>query len=200
MPKVSVQYENQQRERIIEGAALAFAVQGYRQTTVDDIAKKLELSKGAIYIYFKSKEELFAAIFESLTENRIVSLQFASNSEKTVLGKLEKVLDQFIEILIKRDNIACRIWLEFCLEGPRIPLVAALKESSDQKIFELVQSLLDEGQRSGELKTGLDMVSITTVILATCDGLLLNTLTEKQSNPSAIRKAMWDTFHTLLKA
>lgn len=201
MPKVSVEYEQQQRERIIEGAALAFAERGYRQTTIDGIAEKLKLSKGAIYIYFKSKEEIFTAVYETFMERRLSQIYQAYRPDDTIMVKLEKVLDQFIEVLVNRDVIFCRLWLEFYLEGPRVPLICALATRLNERFFQTVYQLLAEGQKTGEFKPELDVASITLIILATCDGLLLQTIGRDNSiEPEAIRQAVWNTFYNLLKA
>lgn len=50
------------RQSIIDAAERVFFSKGMEQATVDDIAEAAELSKGTIYLYFKSKEELYLAI------------------------------------------------------------------------------------------------------------------------------------------
>lgn len=200
MPKVSIQYEHQQKERIIQGAALAFAERGYRQTKIDDIANKLELSKGAIYIYFKSKEELFAAVYETCMTHRLAEIYQSYSPEDDVLVKLEKVLDQFIAILVSQDLSLCRLWLEFYLEGPRVRAVCELASQLNERFYQTIYQLLSEGQKSGKFRSELDIASITSIILATCDGLILRAMVkDKYSEPQAIRQAMWNTFYTLLK-
>lgn len=200
MPKVSIQYEQQQKERIIQGAALAFAERGYRQTKIDDIANKLELSKGAIYIYFKSKEELFAAVYETCMTHRLAEIYQSYSPEDDVLVKLEKVLDQFIAILVSQDLSLCRLWLEFYLEGPRVGAVCELASQLNERFYQTIYQLLSEGQKNGKFRSELDIASITSIILATCDGLILRSMVkDKYSEPQAIRQAMWNTFYTLLK-
>jgi AcrR family transcriptional regulator len=200
MPKVSVQYEQQQKERIIQGAALAFAERGYRQTKIDDIASKLELSKGAIYIYFKSKEELFAAVYETYMTRRLTEIYQSYQPEDDVLVKLEKALDQFIAVLVSQDLILCRLWLEFYLEGPRVSAVCELASQLNESFYQAIYRLLAEGQESGKFRPDLDIASITSIILATCDGLMLRAMIrDKNSEPQAIRRAMWNTFYNLLK-
>src|SRR5689334_23027214 len=103
MPKVSLEYKQHQRERIIEGAAQAFAEQGYRQITIDVIAERLGLSKGAIYLYFKSKEELFVAIYTNQMERQLRSIRESYQPADRVMLKLEKVLDEFIKLLLNHD-------------------------------------------------------------------------------------------------
>ncbi|KAA3643482.1 MAG: TetR family transcriptional regulator [Chloroflexi bacterium] len=58
--------ENRERqERILAAAAELFVHYGYDKTTVDDIAREAGVSKGAIYLHFKSKDELFETLLVS---------------------------------------------------------------------------------------------------------------------------------------
>ncbi|GAK50674.1 transcriptional regulator, TetR family [Candidatus Moduliflexus flocculans] len=60
------------QEAILEAAREVFFTKGLDQTTIDDVAEQAELSKGTIYLYFKSKEELYISVFtqgiEQLTQ------------------------------------------------------------------------------------------------------------------------------------
>jgi len=52
------------REAILSSASRLFAAQGYAQTHVDRVAAELDIGKGTIYLYFRSKEDLFFAAVE----------------------------------------------------------------------------------------------------------------------------------------
>jgi AcrR family transcriptional regulator len=65
MPRVVPRYKEQARRRIVEAALSVFAEKGYHETTIEDVADRLGVSEGAIYLYFKSKRQLFKAIGES---------------------------------------------------------------------------------------------------------------------------------------
>ena len=54
-PKVTSQYKTEVREKIVDAAIIAFSIQGYDRTRMDDIAETAKLSKGTLYLYFKSK-------------------------------------------------------------------------------------------------------------------------------------------------
>jgi len=54
--------KQQRREGIIKAAEDVFFTRGFNQSTMDDIAEKAELSKGTLYLYFKSKEDLHMAV------------------------------------------------------------------------------------------------------------------------------------------
>ena len=58
MPKVIPEYKTAAKTKITEAARKVFAQKGYHDTTMDDIAKEIGVSKGALYSYFKSKEDL----------------------------------------------------------------------------------------------------------------------------------------------
>jgi AcrR family transcriptional regulator len=62
MPKVIPQYKEAAKTKIIEAAKEVFSKKGYHETTMDDIAKEIGVSKGALYSYFKSKEDLLKEI------------------------------------------------------------------------------------------------------------------------------------------
>ena len=51
------------QEAILKAAQKVFFAKGLDQATIDDVAEKAELSKGTIYLYFKSKEELYMSVF-----------------------------------------------------------------------------------------------------------------------------------------
>jgi len=54
--------KQQRREEIVEAAEKVFFTRGFKESTMEDIAKKAELSKGTLYLYFNSKEDLHLAV------------------------------------------------------------------------------------------------------------------------------------------
>jgi AcrR family transcriptional regulator len=54
--------KQQRKEEIIQAAEQVFISKGFENSTMDDIAAKAELSKGTLYLYFKSKEDLHMAV------------------------------------------------------------------------------------------------------------------------------------------
>ena len=65
VPKGNNQYKSEVRERIIESAVECFARTGFDRTKMDDIANVSDVSKGTLYLYFKSKEDSFYGICEA---------------------------------------------------------------------------------------------------------------------------------------
>jgi AcrR family transcriptional regulator len=66
MPKVVPEYKEEARKKIINAGLEVMIQKGYCITTMDDIAAHLGVSKGALYLYFKNKDELVAEIVRNL--------------------------------------------------------------------------------------------------------------------------------------
>ena len=62
--KVTLQHKLEIRDRIIAVALISFSKKGFDKTRMDDIALESNVSKGTLYIYFESKEDLFYALCE----------------------------------------------------------------------------------------------------------------------------------------
>ncbi|OPX63955.1 MAG: transcriptional regulator BetI [Methanomassiliicoccales archaeon PtaB.Bin215] len=58
MPKIMPEYREEVRRRIVEAGFDAMCEKGYAQTTMDDVADRLGVSKPALYRYFKNKDDL----------------------------------------------------------------------------------------------------------------------------------------------
>ena len=58
--------KNQKRKRIVDKAWELIAKNGYEETKVEDITRKLGISKGSFYTYFETKDELLYEILEKL--------------------------------------------------------------------------------------------------------------------------------------
>lgn len=85
--------EEIRRQQILDAAALCVSKFGYHQTSVDTIAKEAKLSKGAIYWYYKSKEEILIALSEWRWS---VNLKYVHEMARSV-STLKEFLDMLVE-------------------------------------------------------------------------------------------------------
>lgn len=69
MPRVSDEHRERRRNQILQAARRCFVRQGFHQTSMADIFAEAGLSAGAVYGYFKSKNELIAAIAEQAIDD-----------------------------------------------------------------------------------------------------------------------------------
>ena len=97
-PRYQRRKENRPQE-ITEAAFDAFAEKGYSATKVADVAKRAGVSKGLMYLYFKTKEELFKAVIKSVVIRRVDRLienveTTKLSSEDFIRGPLQTFLQQ----------------------------------------------------------------------------------------------------------
>ena len=75
MPEPRYQRRKEDRpQEITDAAFAAFAENGYAATRIEEVAKRAGVSKGLMYLYFKTKEELFKAVIRSVVMRRIDAL------------------------------------------------------------------------------------------------------------------------------
>jgi AcrR family transcriptional regulator len=123
MPEPRYRRRKEDRPQEITAAAFdAFAEKGFAATRVDDVAKRAGVSKGLLYLYFKTKEELFKAVVKSVVVRRVDSL--IENVETTELSS-----EDFI----------------------RGPLISFLKQVPGSPIGVVIRLLVSEGSRHPDL-------------------------------------------------
>ena len=86
------------RHQIMEGARRLFLAQGFDAASMNSIALEAGVSKGTLYVYFKSKEELFEAIIEEQCGEQAQQLcDFNTNEDiKVVLTRVGRELVRFL--------------------------------------------------------------------------------------------------------
>lgn len=95
MPKVSDRYLEERKSQIIDAAEACFLRRGFHQSTMQDICRESSLSPGAIYRYFRSKDDIIAACIGRSTERQAALIQQARDSYSQAAEALEAIGEQF---------------------------------------------------------------------------------------------------------
>jgi AcrR family transcriptional regulator len=82
---------------ILAKAAHLFAANGYERTSIGDLVKACDLSRGAIYHYFSSKEAILFAMLDTLVHGLLDKLTEAAAADGTPLEKLSRIIEAFVE-------------------------------------------------------------------------------------------------------
>ncbi|WP_342433510.1 TetR/AcrR family transcriptional regulator [Neobacillus sp. FSL H8-0543] len=82
---------------IIEAAAKSFSLYGYKATTMDQVAKLANVGKGTIYTFFKTKEELFDEIINTLIVDMREAVEGVMDGGATFQEKANRVLMKVLE-------------------------------------------------------------------------------------------------------
>lgn len=171
MPKVTGQYKSDLREKIIQAAIESFAQTGFDRTRMEDIAKRLGLSKGTIYLYFNSKEDLFLAICEHYLK-AVRDQQYSAIFSK----KEDLVLDSehFYENFRRLEQGKDRVMLEMVVESSRNSRLKKGMYEHRLKVYDAVVEHLNRQIEKGFIKKGIDVNGLASAFVALYDGLTVS--------------------------
>ena len=151
MPKPRYRRRKEDRPReITEAAYQAFAEKGYAATRVEEVAKRAGVSKGLMYLYFKTKEDLFKAVIRRVVVPRVDSLM--TQSAKTDRSAEEFLRGPFTAFLKKLPGSPVSVVVRLMVsEGWRYPeLVEFYWDNVISRGLESVNKLLERGIAAGE--------------------------------------------------
>ena len=171
MPKVVAGYKEEARKTILDTATEVFAEKGFQGATMDDVAKKLGVSKGAVYQYFSSKDELFQALCGMAATKLEHMLRTSFEG-----GDLRKSADKAIEVELDRMAKRQMLMFEALAEAPRNPTLNKVMKANYDACVEVISDFLDARKEEGKLKKDLDTVEAARALIALRHGVLASVL------------------------
>ena len=144
--------KEQRPEEILEAAIEEFAVRGYAQTRLEDVASRAGISKGLVYVYFRTKEELFKAAIRTLLVPRVEALrkQLESSDETSEALIRGPVLSLMKQVVGSRLGYIVRLMVA---EGAKHPdLTAFYHEQMISRTMGLLRWIIARGVERGEFK------------------------------------------------
>jgi AcrR family transcriptional regulator len=173
MPKVTEAHVEARRTQILLAACTCFASKGFHQTTVRDICKEAGLSAGAVYGYFKSKDEIIEALAE-LGRKNTRSLIEASLTHSEPLQALSELMTVMIGWLGSEESrLSVRLDVRMWGEGLHTPRIGELFRESYANNVEPIVTAVSRGQELSRIKSELDPDSTGRVLFAVCLGLIV---------------------------
>ena len=161
----------ERRAQIIESAIQVFAREGFANTRMEDVAAESGLSKGLLYFYFKSKEEIISAIADLLFGSELRKMQSQIDEAQTAREGLERFTEAFIADLRGILKIT-PLFYEFYALAFRNASVRRLLGEYLHQFVKMIEPLVQRGIEQGEFAPG-DARQITLTIGAALEGTLL---------------------------
>ena len=150
-----------------------FYSQGYFNTSVDDILKKLELSKGAFYYHFDSKEDFFAQIIQNLLAHKVYSsLIEPIEGHENPLTLITNCFDEAMETAVHNEMDFGCILSNFLTEfnGKNEAIMHHLNEIVTVWEVNLI-STLQKGKFNGYLDRHVDCEAVATFLMSSYFGI-----------------------------
>ena len=112
--------EGPKRRQIIDGACRVFLERGFDAASMGEIAREAGVSKGTLYVYFKSKDELFEAITEEQCTMQAERVFELDNADRDVAGALTKLGATFAHFMCNRSTSPIRTVIAIADRMPEI--------------------------------------------------------------------------------
>lgn len=157
------------KKYIIDTARRLFSDYSYLGVSMSDIAKKLNITKAALYYHFTGKAEIYEKVLDDVFNDLSLSIAEASN-ETTTDKKLHKLIKNYLDFGFKEKNLIKALMLKLSPADDQITKrITQLRE----RVVSLIQPVIEEVFTSKKLTKKVDTGLLTSLLTNTIDGLLL---------------------------
>jgi AcrR family transcriptional regulator len=161
----------ERRDQILNAAIKVFAHLGFQRARMDDIADESSLSKGALYLYFKSKDDLIAAILRRIYEHELRALRAAQADTGSASQRLLALADHMTG-QVRHLSILLPVWFEFYALAGRQRAVRQALIGYFHEYRTLLAALIQRGCDQGEFRP-VDAEQTATAFIAVLEGVTL---------------------------
>lgn len=156
------------RQAILDAARASFLERGYDGTSMSGLLATLGGSKATLWSYFRSKEELFAAVLDEATAAHRGSLLQCIEPDGDLLEGLSQFCRRLLDKLSSPDALA--LWRLVAAESGRNPEVGRIfYERAPKRIEEALTAFIDRHMELGELRRD-DPLRAARVVISLCAG------------------------------
>lgn len=171
MPKVIPEYKEAAKDKIIKAAFKTFTQKGYHTTTMDDIAKEVGVSKGALYQYYKNKKELL---------NEIV-LSYHSMFRDVLKASFEKqdttqIAEEGSHALLKKYRFHHEMLFEVIAIAGHDPEIKQSLKVEYEKDIKLLENFLQKQMETGKVKLKVEANTLAQLYVALYLGMAMKVI------------------------
>ena len=178
MPKVTEEHVEARRRQILSAALRCFAQQGFHRTTMQDIFREADLSPGAVYSYFKGKDELIRSIIGAMMS--FLAESAVLFSEPLPEGRLRRPGEALAELIdryraFERGTVVdrARIFHPLVGEPQRDPELTAAVRAGVGLARGGFEALARAARERGEPGPGVEPREVATLAISLLQGLLI---------------------------
>jgi AcrR family transcriptional regulator len=171
VPRVSEDHLTARREQILVAARACFLRNGLHNTSMQDLIREAGLSVGAVYRYFKSKNEIINAISQTVAGGLIAELDEIAAQNLPLLDAMDRVLDVVEAQVVPDGNfpLIIQVWGE----AVRDPAIGAIVRERYLELRRPFRAIARHAVERGELPTGTDVQAVSTVLFGMLPGFAL---------------------------
>ncbi|MDA8124823.1 MAG: TetR/AcrR family transcriptional regulator [Deltaproteobacteria bacterium] len=172
--------ERRKRERenrrnvILKAARKLFFERGFKQVTVESIAKKAELSKGSIYLYYNSKEEIYTQILLSDIDKFHDRFTGILNDPLSASAAIFKYADIYVDFFLN-DRELFRILMTYMLHTADMNLPEDLNNhiiKTTNRTIDIIEEIFRLGMERGEFPPSINLRLNRNVVWGLLNGVI----------------------------
>ena len=142
--------EGSAEDKILLAAREVFVEKGFDGARMQEIADVAGINKALLHYYFRSKDKLFMAVFESSLENLIPSMEMILNNKGSIQEKLRLFFEVHLGFLLENPMIPRFIITEFSMKPDRMHKF--FSEIRKNNIYLKISKIINDGIEQGEIK------------------------------------------------
>ncbi len=137
------------RAAILAAAEDLFARKGFAAARLEDVADTVQMTRAALFYYYKDKQALYDAMFEDAFGPLRDEFERIIASDHSIAERIEMAAGAWVDTLVARPTLA-RLLMRFVADGPE-PHIRGIFSDDDQITMRFL-ALFEEGRSSGDLK------------------------------------------------
>ena len=172
MRKTREQYENiiqNTKKDIVDVARWLFSEYSYLGVSMADIAKKINITKAALYYHFTGKAEIYKKVLDEVFDDLNLSITEALN-ETTINKKLHKFIKGYLNFGFKEKNLIKALVLKL---SPADPQIRKYITQLRKRIIGLIQPVIEEVSVNKKTTQEADSRLLASLLISMMDGLIL---------------------------
>lgn len=166
---------------LLAAAAETFAQRGFEAATMEEIAERVGLSKGALYYRYKSKEDLFFALLDRRCAAYLERLEGGGHPSSSPPAGWGPLAGVFVDVV--REGTWPRLFFEFVSYASRSPRARRELPKRTRALREAMQKLIEAQAAEAGLDLPVPAEDIALVVTALANGLALERLADPRTVP-----------------
>ena len=189
-PKVSEEYIEERRNQILDAAVATFSRKGLHQTTIEDIRLEAGLSRGAVYHYFKAKEDIIDAIRRRSAQQAeaiYAGAAEADDAESRLLSLIDAIVsDMASPRSVEANRLGLFLWAESLVNKP----IMDGQLASFKSYLDVLAEAIGRAQEASRLTPSLDPQAAARAIIGAMMGIQVQLTWEPDMDVGASRRAL----------
>ncbi len=190
MSSQSREKSNGKYEVILRAAIKVFARSGFFNSKVADVAREAGVADGTVYLYFKNKDDILVSIFNHVMEEALARGRASLAEIDDPVEKLKRVIKRHLERFEDDRDLAVVFQVELRSSSKFMEQFSATKVT---EYLELIRTAIDEGQKRGVFRQGLNTKIVAKVLFGALDEMVTNwVLTRRRYSLTAMADQIVD--------